>query len=92
MVLMDMQMPEMGGIEATRRIRAFWGADLPIVAMTANAYQDDRDACFRAGMNDFVVKPFSAELLQSCLLRWLVRSSESASPGWKPELVRATSG
>ena len=63
LILMDMQMPVMDGLEATRRIRAM-GGDLgatPIVAMTANAMQSDQDACYAAGMDDFVSKPIKPE-------------------------------
>ena len=70
MVLMDMQMPVMDGIEATRIIRAS-GAKLPIVALTANAMQSDQDACRAAGMDDFLGKPFSRADLAACLERWI---------------------
>ena len=73
-VLMDMQMPEMGGIEATQAIRARErqrdGARVPIIAMTANAMRGDREACIEAGMDDYISKPIKAELLFDALERW----------------------
>ena len=65
MIFMDMRMPNMDGLEATRKIRAMGhGPDtLPIVALTANAFDDDRNACFDSGMNDFMTKPVAAEEL-----------------------------
>ncbi|HEX6734880.1 MAG TPA: response regulator [Azonexus sp.] len=72
LVLMDMQMPVMDGLEATRRIRAKAElAALPVLAITANAFAEDRQACIDAGMNDFVVKPVDPEALYATLLRWL---------------------
>lgn len=71
-ILMDLQMPKMGGLEATRQIRLLPGGDhLPIVAMTANAFNDDRNLCFAAGMSDFLPKPVVPELLFGILLKWL---------------------
>jgi two-component system sensor histidine kinase/response regulator len=72
LVLMDMQMPEMDGVTATlelRKLPAFTA--LPIVAMTANAMQRDRDRCLDAGMNDFVAKPFDPDELCAVLLKWI---------------------
>ena len=71
LVLMDVQMPLMDGLKATQAIRARLGAALPIVAMTANAFGEDRAACLGAGMNDHVAKPVNPEALYATLLRWL---------------------
>ncbi|MDE2442116.1 MAG: response regulator, partial [Betaproteobacteria bacterium] len=75
LILMDMQMPIMDGLEATRKIRQSpQGATLPIIAMTANAFAEDRARCADAGMNDFITKPFSPEHVYVTLLRWLTTS------------------
>jgi signal transduction histidine kinase/ActR/RegA family two-component response regulator len=77
LILMDMQMPVMGGIEATRRIRAMErGRKIPIVAITANAFTEDRERCFAAGMNDFIAKPFSPDALYATILKWLARARD----------------
>jgi CheY-like chemotaxis protein len=61
-VFMDLQMPEMDGLEATRLIRARYEPEaLPIVALTANAFEQDRERCLEAGMNDYIAKPMRLE-------------------------------
>jgi CheY-like chemotaxis protein/HPt (histidine-containing phosphotransfer) domain-containing protein len=75
LVLMDMRMPVMDGVEATRQIRnplcLVLNHDVPIVAMTANAMESDRERCRAAGMNDFVPKPVSRGVLGRALKKWL---------------------
>ncbi|NTV69644.1 MAG: response regulator [Azonexaceae bacterium] len=72
LVLMDMQMPVMSGVDATRAIRALPGkAMLPILAMTANAFEEDRSECLLAGMNDHIGKPVDPNVLFQTLLKWL---------------------
>ncbi|WP_207630242.1 response regulator [Paracoccus xiamenensis] len=71
-VLMDVQMPVMDGVSATRRIRQNWSKErLPIIAMTAHAYEEDRRRCLDAGMNDHVSKPIDPPVLIQALERWL---------------------
>lgn len=72
MVLMDMEMPRMGGIEATLRIRELpVGSTIPIVAMTANAFGEDRKECLAAGMNDFLAKPVAPPVFFAMLRKWM---------------------
>jgi two-component system sensor histidine kinase/response regulator len=85
-ILMDMHMPVMDGLEATRRIRALPDRhDTPIIAMTASAFDDDRRRCLDAGMNDYLAKPFDPEALYALLRRWIVRPAARV-----PETVAET--
>jgi len=96
LVLMDCQMPEMDGFEATRELRRIERARgqkagesgaVPIVALTANAVSGEREKCFEAGMNDFLSKPFHRAALQNMVVRWAVWGRAGvvpASPGGAP--------
>jgi PAS domain S-box-containing protein len=94
LVLMDMQMPRMDGLEATRQLRRIAGWEtVPILAMTANAFDEDRRACMAAGMNDFISKPADPAAFYNLLLRWLHRNGRvpQARPdavGMTPEALR----
>ena len=97
LVLMDVQMPEMGGLEATRRIRSPHSAvrnrEIPIIAMTANARQSDRAECLDAGMNDYVSKPISLQVLTEALDRWLPKETAVTAAAMRasPEIAAQAS-
>ncbi len=82
LVLMDVQMPEMSGYEATRRIRdpqsEVLNHDIPVIAMTATAMQGDREKCLEAGMNDYLPKPVNRRILAEMLEKWLSDEKQSA--------------
>jgi CheY-like chemotaxis protein len=74
MILMDVQMPIMDGLEATKLIRTNKGAQPIIIAMTANAMQGDREQCLQAGMDDYISKPIKVEELVDMLEKWALRA------------------
>ncbi|MGD1950464.1 MAG: response regulator [Leptolyngbyaceae cyanobacterium] len=75
-IFMDLQMPEMGGLEATEKIIEKWGENHPtIIAATANVQQEDQAACFAAGMDDYIGKPYVLEQIQAMLAKWGTSSS-----------------
>jgi PAS domain S-box-containing protein len=85
LVLTDLHMPGMDGFETARGLRSLAGyAEVPIVALTANAFSETRDACLAAGMNDYVAKPVSPEHLYGVLLRWLPGATLGPQTGPAP--------
>ncbi len=79
LILMDMQMPRMNGIDASRAIRALPERQhVPIIALTANAFDEDRQRCLAAGMNDHIGKPVDPEILYGMLLKWLSSNGKPA--------------
>ncbi len=96
LVLMDCQMPEMDGFAATAQIRARQREgrlrrNLPVVALTANAVEGDRERCLAAGMDDYLSKPFTREQLAAALLRWLPRP-DTAHAGATPNGLERVRG
>ena len=86
LILMDLQMPEMDGYQATAAIRRLDGpiAQVPILAFTATALQEDLDACLAAGMNDFVAKPVERDRLMASIAHWLRKKAETPPPASAP--------
>jgi CheY-like chemotaxis protein len=76
-ILMDVQMPEMDGLEASRIIRQKMGSQPVIIALTANAMQEDQDICMQSGMDDYLSKPIRVEQLMRMLEKWALKVKES---------------
>ncbi|MDP1995707.1 MAG: ATP-binding protein, partial [Gallionella sp.] len=84
-MLMDIQMPVLDGFEATRLIRANPAmAGMPVIAMTANASDEDRERCLAAGMNDFIGKPFKPDAFYAVIAKWLARQPQQTSASDAP--------
>jgi two-component system sensor histidine kinase/response regulator len=75
LIFMDVQMPEMDGLEATRAIRQKGFDNIPIVAMTAHAMKGDREKCLQAGMNDYITKPIKRALVFEVLEKWVLEKN-----------------
>ena len=73
LILMDIQMPEMDGREATRKIREMGFNDIPIVAMTAESMKGDYEKCIEAGMNDYIAKPIRRDLVFKTIKKWVLK-------------------
>lgn len=87
-VFMDIAMPEMDGLAATKAIRALPGKpDVPIIAMTAHAMRGDREECLSIGMNDYITKPLSKEMLLQRVALWMSKNSSGTTEETYPELV-----
>jgi PAS domain S-box-containing protein len=88
LVFMDVQMPEMNGLEATREIRAardgVLNPAIPIISMTAGAMRADREACVAAGMDDYIAKPVSESAVLQVLEKWLAKRDPGSSPSPNP--------
>lgn len=83
-VLMDLQMPVMGGFEATKLIREAGIVDLPIIAMTANALSTEKDKCIEAGMNDYLTKPVNVVTIYDVLSKWISSKVQDCSASGQP--------
>jgi CheY-like chemotaxis protein len=79
LILMDCQMPAMDGFEASREIRSLKSKQPIIIAVTANALAGERERCLRAGMDDYLSKPFQAEQLVAVVKKWTSKDSASAA-------------
>jgi len=86
LVLMDVQMPEMDGIKAAQLIRQEGFSRLPIIALTANAFENDKEKCLKSGMSQFMTKPLKQAELLGTIAKWLDKTDEGIGPAWKQRL------
>lgn len=91
LVFMDCQMPDLDGLETTRLIRSQEkpGEHLPVIAMTANAMEGDRESCINAGMDDFISKPVITSDLRNILARWVPQTESESEYTTSPEAPAA---
>ena len=89
LVLMDVQMPVLNGLDATRIIRQEINQFVPIIALTANAIKGEADKCLKAGMNDYISKPFEEDELINAIARWLGEKPVSIATTQSPDMEKA---
>ncbi len=89
LILMDLQMPEMGGLDATRIIREEMKLLTPIIALTANAFKAEIERCISAGMNDYIIKPFEENTLVGAILKNIIMSEKTSGAGNSTEIPEA---
>jgi PAS domain S-box-containing protein len=77
LILMDLQMPEMDGLQATEYIRKHLDSTIPIIALTANVFKEEQERCFKVGMNDFISKPFEENSFIQMITKWIIKSAET---------------
>jgi CheY-like chemotaxis protein len=92
LVLMDIQMPEMDGLEASRRIRSRRSDGLPIIALTAHAFAEERERCRAAGMDDFLAKPFKPNELYEVVERWVAGGEDPSQSEGRTRMVEEDGG
>jgi CheY-like chemotaxis protein len=78
LILMDLRLPDLDGLAVTRTLRSL-GVKTPIVALTANSFEEDRQACLAAGMDDFLTKPLAPAALRAVLHRWIEANRTDAA-------------
>jgi CheY-like chemotaxis protein len=83
LVLMDIQMPEMDGLQAAQLIRQEGFSDLPIIALTANAFEKDKEKCLKCGMSHFMTKPLKQAELLGTISKWLDKRNQDIDRPWK---------